>query len=93
MLARLIPPFIFFDSHDSHRDSNSLDFLSQCHSHPFSLKAGDSTNDQPNDNGPNAAFKACYNDKKDEWDEQFGTTQYTPPHMNKVLVKAWNEFT
>ena len=87
------PQFLFFDGHDSHWDSDSLDLYSKRNCHPFFLKAGDSTNNQPNDNGPNAAFKVCYNDRKDEWDEQFGTTQYTPPHMNKVLVNAWNEFT
>ena len=87
------PQFPFFDGHDSHWDSDSLDLYTKRNCHPFFLKAGDSTNDQPNDNGPNASFKACYNDVKDEWDERFGTTQYTPAHMNKVLVKAWNEFT
>ena len=87
------PQFPFFDGHGSHWDSDSLDILSKRNLHPFFLKAGDSTNDQPNDNGPNATFKACYNDAKDEWDEKFGTTQYTPPHMNGVIVKAWTKFT
>ena len=54
--------------------------------------AGNSTLDQPNDNGPNAALKGCYNEVKDEWDEKFGTMKYTPPHLNFVLVEAWRRF-
>ena len=73
--------------------NTQVDLYTKRNCHPFFLKAGDSANDQSNDNGPNASFKACYNDVKDKWDERFGTTQYTPAHMNKVLVKAWNEFT
>ena len=54
--------------------------------------AGNSTLDQPNDNGPNASLKGYYNEVKDEWDEKFGTTKYTPPHLNSVIVEAWMRF-
>ena len=48
---------------------------------------------QPNDNGPNCCLRACYNNAKDEWIEQFGTTRFTVPHFNAVFVRAWNQFT
>ena len=27
--------------------------------------------------------------KKPDWDEQFTTTPFTPPHMNTVIIKIW----
>ena len=30
---------------------------------------------------------------KATWDEKFGTTTFTPPHMDQVVVDAWNMFT
>lgn len=52
------PQYIFLDGHDSHWDSDALDLLRANHCHVFFLKAGDSENDQPLDNGPNELIKA-----------------------------------
>ena len=60
--------------------------------HPFILKAGDSINDQPNDNGPNSKLKALYNVLKAKWMVKYGTTRFQPHHMNAVLVEAWGAF-
>ena len=57
---------------------------------PFFLKVGDSTTDQPNDNGFNAKCKAIYGEEKAKWDEKFLTTKYTPPMMNHVLKSMWS---
>ena len=51
------PQLIFFNSHDSHCDPD-------VYVHAMFLKAGDSENDQPNDNNPNTCFNACYNNQK-----------------------------
>ena len=59
---------------------------------PFVLKAGDSENDQPQDNGSNTKLKSCYNNRKSEWSRQFLSTPYSPAHMNTVLVKTWQDF-
>jgi hypothetical protein len=56
------------------------------------LKAGDFENDHPNDNGPNASVKGCYNEKKTEWDKKFGMTQYTPAHMHSIVACTWEAF-
>ena len=85
--------FLFFDGHDSHWDADALALMPERHVQAFFLKAGDSENDQPNDNGPNACVKSCYNDEKSRWDEKYATTPFTPPHMNGVLSKAWAVFT
>ena len=56
----------------------------------FFLKAGDSTNDQPNHTGFNAKAKSIYNEEKAKWDEEFVTTKFSPPMMNMVLSKMWS---
>ena len=53
------------------------------------MKAGDSGNDQPNDNGYNAQAKSIYNEEKANWDEQFVSTVYTPAMMNRVISATW----
>ena len=53
------------------------------------MKSGDSENDQPNDNGPNACMKGIYNETKELWSEKFGTTSFTPGFMNQVIVCTW----
>lgn len=84
--------FLYFDGHDSHWDSDALELLENKHIQSFFLKSGDSEKDQPNDNGPNACVKSCYNDAKADWDEKFATTNYTVPHMNGVLTDMWNRY-
>ena len=51
---------LFYDGHDSHFDNMSVHILRSHHIKPFVLKAGDSVNDQPNDNGPNIKPKGLY---------------------------------
>ena len=83
---------LYYDGHDSHWDADAMDLMAANHVQPFVLKAGDSENDQPNDNGPNAKLKACYNERKHEWTRKFLSTPYSPAHMNSVLVKTWDDF-
>ena len=59
---------------------------------PFILKAGDSTNDQPNDNGPNLKLKRYYSIAETKWQRKHGTMKFTPTHMNYVLVEMWHSF-
>ena len=61
-------------------------------SQPFILKAGDSINDQPNDNGPNSTLKALYNRSKAKWVVKYGTTRIQHHQLNAVLVEAWDSF-
>ena len=49
--------FNFFDVHNSHWDNDVLDEMKMNHIHTYLLKAGDSENDQPNDNGLRGCFK------------------------------------
>ena len=55
--SQMNPQVLFFDSHDSHFDDRATHILRSHHISPIILKAGDSTNDQPNDNGPNLKLK------------------------------------
>lgn len=50
------PQYLFFDGHDSHWDADALEILNDNHVESFFLMAGNSENDQPNDNGPNACL-------------------------------------
>ena len=55
--SKMNPQVLFFDSHDSHFDDRSTHIMRSHHISPFILKAGNSTNDQTNDNGPNLILK------------------------------------
>ena len=87
------PQYLFFDGHDSHWDSDALEYMVLHDVNPFFLKSGDSEKDQPNDNGPNCSMKGCYNDAKAEYDETWVTImQFVPPRMNMVLTDMWRRF-
>jgi len=51
------PQYLFFDGPDSHWDADALDLMHTNDIYLYFLKARDSENDQPNDNGPNACLK------------------------------------
>ena len=84
---------IFFDEHDIHFDYRSLTQMQRKNIQNFILKAGESINNQPNDNGPNSKLKALYKILKDKWMLKYGTTRFQPHHMNYVLVETWEAFT
>ena len=83
---------LFYDGHDSHWDADALDIMATSFVQPFVLKAGNSENDQPNDNGSNAKLKSCYNDRKSKWTRKFLSHPFSPAHMNTVIVAAWSDF-
>ena len=79
---------LFFGGHDSHFGYHTLIHMELRNNIPFVLKAGDSINDQPNDNGPNPALKYIYNEVKSAWMLKYGTTIFLPRHMKSILVEA-----
>ena len=52
---------LFFDGHDSHFENRALTQMQSKNIQPFILKAGDSINEQINENGPKSKLKAIYN--------------------------------
>ena len=90
--SKLNPQVLFFDVHDSHFNDRVTHLLRSHHVSPFILKAGDSKNDQPNDNGPNLKLKINYSLAKVKWQRQHGTMIFTASHMNYVLVEMWHLF-
>ena len=58
--SKINPQVLFFYVHDIHFDDRATHFLQSNHISLFILKAGDSTNYQPNDNGPNLKLKIYY---------------------------------
>ena len=89
---KLNPLVLFFDCHDSHFDDRGTHILRSYHMSIFIFKAGDSTNDHPNYNGPNMNLKIYYGIAKLKWQIQNVTIKFTPAHMNSVLVEMWNYF-
>ena len=59
---------------------------------PFVLKSDKYTNDQTNDNGPNAKLKSIYNVEKSTWMMKYGTKKFSPRHMHSILFEAWDTF-
>ena len=56
------------------------------------LRAGDSGNDQPNDNGPNPKLKGIYVQDIMNLQRQHVTLKFKHTHMNDVLVETWRYF-
>ena len=90
------PPFnnqiLFFDGHDIHFYYRSITQMKCRNIQPFARKSGDSTNDHPNDNDPNAKLKSLYNVAKSAWMMKYFTKTFLPHHMNSVLLEAWDAF-
>ena len=84
--SKINPQVLFFDNHDSQFDDRAAHLIRSHHISPFILKAGYSTNKQPNDNGTKLKLKRYYGIAKLKWQRQNGTTKFTPAHMNYVLV-------
>ena len=80
---------LFFDGNDSHFENRALTQMQIKNIHPFILKAGDSINDQSDDNGPNSKLNDLYNHSKAKWMLKYGNTRFQPHHMNSVLVETW----
>ena len=59
----------------------------------FFLKEGDSTNDQPNDNGSNCKLKSYFSHEKERWRGKYLTVPFGVWAFNEVLVAAWDNFT
>ena len=55
----------------------------------FILESGDFLYDQPNNNVPNMNFNNLYGNAIMYWIRQHGTLEFTPAHMNYVLVETW----
>ena len=68
--SKMNPQVLFFDGHYSHFDDRATHIMRSHCIPPFILKAGDSTNDKPNDNGPNLKMKRYYSIAKTKWQRQ-----------------------
>ena len=90
--SKINPQVLLFDVHDSHFDDRSTHLLWSQNTPPFILKSGDSTNDYPNDNGPNLNLKKYYGIAKLKWQRQHGTMKFTPTHTSSVIVDIWHSF-
>ena len=86
------PQYLFLDGHDSHFDADALDHLAADGIHVFFLKANNSEQDQPNDNGPNSVLKACYDARFDDWLHQYDGVPFNGAFFNAVFVPAWRDW-
>ena len=90
--SKLNPQVLLFDLLNSHSNERATHLLLSYHISPFILKAGDSNNDQTNDNGTKLKLNRYYGIAKVKWHRQHGTIKFTPAHMNYVLVYMWHLF-
>ena len=82
---------LFFEGNDSHFSDRSQTKI-QKKMQPLILKAGESINNQPNDNGPNSKLISLYKFLKAKWMLKYGTTMFKPHHRNSVLVETCEAF-
>ena len=88
--SKINPQVLFFDSYNIHFYDRATHLLQYHHISPFILKAGDSTNEQTNDNRPNVKLKRYYGIANLKWQRQHGTIKFTPSDMNSVCVEMWH---
>jgi hypothetical protein len=85
------PLYLYFDGHDSHWDPDALNEWFQDHIYPTFFKAHGSEDDNINDNGPNSAFHAAF----DECTAHFGRThpgvKDAVPFVNERLAATWRK--
>ena len=86
------PQYLYWDGHDSHWDPDALDYFAEHHVHVHFLKANDSSNDQPNDMGPNRNIKAIYATCYSEWRARYPGVVYTAEWLNGVLAETYRRF-
>ena len=79
---------LLFDGNDNHFNDGALRRMVYKNIQSFVIKSGDSINDQPNYNGPNDELKSLCNVEKSVWMIKYGTTKFSPHHMNFVLVEV-----
>lgn len=84
--------FLFIDGHDSHWSVKALAHFHNNFVFVFFLKSQNSINDQPNDMGPNAKWKAAYDAAFQNWRARYPTIQFVVGYQNSILVDAWNIF-
>ena len=83
---------LLFDGHDNYFNYGALIQMMYKNIQPFVIKSCESINDQPNYNGPNDKLKSLCNVEKSVWIMKYGTTKFSPHHMNFVLVEVWYAF-
>ena len=83
---------LYYDDHEINFYEREIHIPHSNHIKPLFFKAGDSVNDQPNDNGPNLQLKGLYGQSRMSCQRQHGTLKFTNPHMNYVLVETWRYF-
>ena len=83
---------LLFNGHASHFGDHTLRQMMYRNIQPFARKAGDSTINQPNDNGTNVKLKYLYNELKAACIMKCGTEKYLNHHMNYILEESWNTF-
>ena len=78
---------LLFYGHNSHFGDCALTHMQNKNIQPFILKAGESINDQPNDNTPNSKLKSLYNITKASGCEVWYHEVSTSPHE---LCPGWS---
>jgi len=90
--------FLFIDGHDSHWCPEALQLLKTNKVHVFFLRAANSENDQPNDNGPNAHIKALHSEMVEARmcalaeSGDFRTTKMCAQLFNEIFQATWAAF-
>ena len=86
------PQVLYYDGHVSYFKNRAINIILSHHIKPFIIKAGESRNDQTNDNVTNLKMKGLYGQARMNWQRQPGISMFTTKQMNYVLVKTLRYF-
>jgi len=82
---------LYLDGHDSHFDLETHQYFLQENVYCRFLKANDSINDQPLDNGINSVIRAAYNEAYTKWRITNVGEKITPAIFNKLFAEAFEK--
>ena len=88
------PYFLYMDGYAAHFDEFALNLLRNAHVYIIFLRAQNSENDQPNDNGLNAILKRCYDVCYATWKGEtsaHAVMTFRPCFFNLILLRAWEK--
>ena len=83
---------LFYDGHASHFDDKEFNIIHRHNIQSFILNAGNSMDDQPNNNGPNTNLKNLHGNARMKWMRHHKTLKFSPPHANSFRVETWEAF-
>jgi len=86
------PQFLFEDSHNSHMNGETMEKMLENNVHRHFFVSNNSTDDQPQDMGPNSSFAKYIDEEKQLWQARYPGLNINQSYYNTIIAKAWERY-